>query len=239
MNMSNVYEEILSNSNIQTILEYYGLNISKNKCLCPFHNDKHPSMSVHNDKGIVKCFSCGAGGNAISFIQKYENEINNNPISFKDAMQKAINIQGLNITIPSSNYTPLTEEQKIFQKQTGILRDVLNLNEKNLKLNNTESKKAFDYLRSRKISLNTINSFHIGYSPANRTYLTETLSKKYEIKDLVDIGILKKDEQGNISDVFNERITIPIFDENGNLVGFGARTINGCYKTKIFEYKGK
>jgi len=104
--MSDVYEEILNNSNIQTILEHYGLNISKNKCLCPFHNDTHPSMSIHTGRGIAKCFSCGAGGNAVSFIQKYESEINNNPISFKDAMQKAIDIQGLNIIIPSSNFTP-------------------------------------------------------------------------------------------------------------------------------------
>lgn len=235
--MSDVYEEILSSSNIQTILEYYGLNISKNKCLCPFHNDTNPSMSIHTGKGIAHCFSCGAGGNAISFIQKYENEINNNPISFKDAMQKAIDIQGLNITIPSSNYTPLTEEQKTFQRQTGILRDVLNLNEKNLKLNNSESKKAFNYLRNRKISLNTINSFHIGYAPNNKTYITKTMSKKYETKDLVDVGISKIDEQGNILDVFNERITIPIFDENGNPVSFGARTTNNIVKPKYLNTK--
>ena len=235
--MSDVYEEILSHSNIQTILEHYGLNISKNKCLCPFHNDTNPSMSVHTGKGIAHCFSCGAGGNAISFIQKYESEINNNPISFKDAMQKAIDIQGLNITIPSSNYIPLTEEQKQFKRQTAILRDVLNLNERNLKLNNSESKKAFEYLKNRHISLNTINSFYIGYAPNNKTYITEILNKKYETKDLIDLGISKIDEQGNIVDVFNERITIPIFDENGNPVGFGARTINNTIKPKYLNTK--
>ena len=235
--MSDVYEEILSHSNIQTILEHYGLNISKNKCLCPFHNDTNPSMSVHTGKGIAHCFSCGAGGNAISFIQKYESEINNNPISFKDAMQKAIDIQGLNITIPSSNYIPLTEEQKQFKRQTAILRDVLNLNERNLKLNNSESKKAFEYLKNRHISLNTINSFYIGYAPNNKTYITEILNKKYETKDLIDLGISKIDEQGNILDVFNERITIPIFDENGNPVGFGARTTNNAIKPKYLNTK--
>ena len=229
--MSDVYEEILNNSNINTILEYYGLNISRNKCLCPFHNDKHPSMSIHPAKGIAKCFSCGAGGNAISFIQKYEYEINNNPISFKDAMQKAIDIQKLNITIPSSNYTPLTEEQKLFQKQTGILRDVIALNERNLKLDNNESKKALEYLFNRKISLNTINSFHIGYAPSSKTFTTETMSKKYEIRDLINVGITKDNNQ----DVFCERITIPIFDENGNPVGFGARTTNNAIKPKYLN----
>ena len=101
--MSNMYDEILNNSNIQTILEYYGLKVVKNKCICPFHKDNHPSMNIHPNRGIVKCFSCSVGGNAISFIQKYENEINHNPIGVREAMQKAIEIQGLNIVIPEKN----------------------------------------------------------------------------------------------------------------------------------------
>lgn len=229
--MSDVYEDILNSSNINTILEHYGLNISRNKCLCPFHNDKHPSMSVHPAKGIAKCFSCGAGGNAISFIQKYENEINNNPIGFKEAMQKAIDIQGLNIVIPSNNYTPLTDEQKIFKKQTDILRDVIALNERNLKIENSESKKAFEYIQNRKISPNTINAFHIGYAPNSRTFTTEIMSKKYATKDLIDVGITNENNQ----DVFYQRITIPIFDENGNPVGFGARTTNDMVKPKYLN----
>lgn len=51
-----VYEDILSSSNIVDILNYYGLTVNKNKCTCPFHNDKHPSMMVNENKGIVKCF---------------------------------------------------------------------------------------------------------------------------------------------------------------------------------------
>lgn len=71
--MSDIYDEILNASNIQNILEHYNLKIYNNKCLCPFHSDSHPSMNIHPNKNIAKCFSCGAGGNAISFIQKYEN----------------------------------------------------------------------------------------------------------------------------------------------------------------------
>ena len=66
------YDEILSSSNIIDILEYYGLKVNRNKCICPFHNDNHPSMMVNANKGIAKCFACGSGGNSISFIQKYE-----------------------------------------------------------------------------------------------------------------------------------------------------------------------
>lgn len=235
--MSTVYDDILNSSNIQTILEHYGINISKNKCLCPFHNDKHPSMSIHPSRGIAKCFSCGAGGNAISFIQKYENEINHNSINVKQAMQKAIDIQGLNIIIPDTTEVPLTDEQKKIQKATNILKDVISLNENNINSDNNESKSALEYLQDRKISLDTIKNFHIGYSPINKTYITSTLNKKYDINELVDAGVSKMNENKQYSDIFYGRIVIPIFDPNGNPVGFGARTLNDNIKPKYLNTK--
>lgn len=232
--MSDVYNEILNNSNIQTILEYYGLKIIKNKCICPFHNDSHPSMSIHPSKGIAKCFSCGASGNAISFIQKYENEINHNPITFKQAMQKSIEIQGLNIIIPENNNTQLTEEQKRNQKLNNILKDAITISENNLKINNLECQKALKYLQDRKLSTETIKSFHIGFNPYHNT-ITNELLNKYNIDDLIKIGLIK-DTNNNYIDVFNNRITIPIFDSNGNPVGFGARVIDNT-KPKYLNTK--
>lgn len=230
--MSDLYDEILSNSNIKNIVEYYGINIYKNKCLCPFHNDNHPSMSIEENKGIVKCFSCGAGGNAISFIQKYENEINHNSINIKDAMQKAIDIQGLNIIIPKNN-TPLTEEQKRTKKLNDILKDAISITENNLKLNNIDCKNAINYLETRKLSAEIINQFHIGFDvPTNN--ITNNLLHKYSLEDLKEVGLLKESSNDYI-DVFNNRITIPIFDENGNPVGFGARTTNDEIKPKYLN----
>lgn len=233
--MSDVYDEILNSSNIQTILEYYGLNVTRNKCTCPFHNDSHPSMSIHPNKGIAKCFSCGASGNAISFIKKYENEINHNPISFKDAMKKAIEIQGLNIIVPENNNIPLTEEQKRVQKLSNILKDAINISERNLGINNLECQNASKYLKERKLSLDTIKSFHIGFNPSHDT-ITNELLKKYKMDDLIRIGMIKESNSDYI-DVFNNRITIPIFDQNGNPVGFGARTMNNDTKPKYLNTK--
>ena len=233
--MSDVYDEIKNQSNIETILEHYGIRVSKNKCLCPFHNDTNPSMSIHQSKKFVKCFVCGSGADAITFIQKYENEINNNNISLSDAMQKAIDIQNLNIKIQSNNSIQLTEEQKEFQRQSGIIRETINLNEKCLNTNNNESKNALEYLKNRKITPKIIKTFHIGYSPQKSTYITENLAPKYSTKDLVDVGVSKISEYGEILDVFNGRITIPIFDENGKSVGFGARTTNNTTKPKYLN----
>lgn len=231
--MSQIYDDILNSSNIQTILEYYGLQIHKNKCTCPFHNDKNPSMSIHPNRGIAKCFSCGAGGNAISFIQKYESEINHNQISIKQAMQKAIDIQGLSMVIPNTNETPLTEEQKKGQKLTNILKDAISISEKNLKLNNVDSIKSLEYLKNRNLSMEVINYFHIGFNPYNNT-ITNELLKKYKLEDLQEVGLIK-DKNNEYVDVFFNRITVPIFDQNGNPVGFGGRTISDNIKPKYLN----
>ena len=235
--MSDIYDEILNESNIQNILEYYGLKITKNKCNCPFHTDSHPSMSIHPNKGIAKCFSCGAGGNAISFIQKYESEINHNFIDVRGAMQKAIEIQGLNISIPNNQYEPLTQEQQKKKELNNILSDVVRLNESNLNINSNESNIALKYLKDRNISEETIKDFHIGYTPLVGTYTTETISTKYDIKKLIDVGVSKLNEQYKPVDVFYGRITIPICDKNGNPVGFGARAINDTTKPKYLNTK--
>ena len=231
--MSEVYDEILNQSSIQTVLNYYGLNVVKNKCICPFHADTHPSMSIHPNKGIVKCFACGAGGNAISFIQKYENEINHNPIDTRDAMQKAIDIQGLNIVIPKNNNTPLTEEQQKQKRLNTILKDAITFCENNLKTNSIDSQRTLDYLKSRNLSNNVINEFHIGFNP---TYdnITNELLKKYKIEDLIEVGITKEIKNDYI-DIFSHRIMIPIFDQNGNPVGFGARVIDNASKPKYIN----
>ncbi len=231
--MSDVYDEILNSSNIQGILEYYGIKINKNKCICPFHSDTHPSMSIHPNKGIVKCFACGTGGNAISFIQKYENEINHNKISFRDAMQKAIDIQHLNINIPKAQNenSPITEEQKKKQKLENALMDFITLTEANLNRSHTEISNCLEHLRNRKISNETIKHFHIGYAPQYLT-ISKELLKHYSMEELENVGIIN-----NKKDVFSGRITIPIFAVNGKIVGFGARAINDSEKPKYLNTK--
>ena len=232
--MSEVYDEILNQSNIQTVLEHYGLKIVKNKCQCPFHADAHPSMSIHRNKGIVKCFACGAGGNTISFIQKYENEINHRDFSVKDAMQKAIDIQGLNIQIPqNSNNIELTKEQKEQKKLRNILLDAINICENNLKVNNIDCKNALKYLENRNLSNKIINDFHIGFNVASDN-ITDKLLTKYSLQDLIKVGIVKEQEN-DYKDIFSQRIIIPIFDENGYPVGFGARVLNNKTKPKYIN----
>lgn len=217
------YDEILSSSNIVNILEYYGLKVNRNKCTCPFHNDTHPSMMVNTSKGIAKCFACGSGGNVVSFIQKYETEINHNEISTVEAMQKAIEIQHLNIVLSQNNNIPLTEEQKKQKTLSNILKDAIIICENNLKTQNIDGEKILDYLKSRNLSEQIINNFHIGFNPTYNN-VTNNLLSKYNMKDLIEVGITKESKNDYI-DIFSHRIMIPIFDQYGNPVGFGARVL--------------
>ena len=179
-----VYDEILSSSSIINILEYYGLKVNKNKCTCPFHNDSHPSMMINTNKGIAKCFACGSGGNAISFIQKYETEINHNAISTVEAMQKAIDIQHLNITIPQNNTVELTEEQKKQKRLSNILKDAITICENNLKYKSIDSKRTLAYLKDRNLSEKVINNFHIGFN-LDYNNITNELLKKIQLIDFI------------------------------------------------------
>lgn len=217
------YDEILSSSNIVNILEYYGLKVNRNKCTCPFHNDTHPSMMVNTSKGIAKCFACGSGGNTISFIQKYETEVNHNAISTVKAMQKAIDIQHLNIVLSQNNNIPITEEQKKQKTLSNILKDAIIICENNLKTQNIDGEKTLDYLKSRNLSEQIINNFHIGFNPTYNN-ITNNLLSKYNMKDLIEVGITKESKNDYI-DIFSHRIMIPIFDQYGNPVGFGARVL--------------
>lgn len=220
-----VYNEILSSSSIVNVLEYYGLKVNRNKCTCPFHNDTHPSMMVNTNKGIAKCFACGSGGNAISFIQKYETEINHNAINIVEAMQKAIDIQHLNITIPKENNSPLTEEQKKQKTLSNILKDAITICENNLKTRSIDSERTIDYLKGRNLSIQTINNFHIGFNPSYDN-ITNKLLEKYQLRDLIEVGITKETKNPyDYMDIFSHRIMIPIFDKYGNPIGFGARAL--------------
>ena len=102
-NINNLYNEVLKQASIIDVFNYYGLKLNHNKSLCPFHNDNNPSMTVNPKKNIATCFSCVATGNVISFVQKYEKQINNNNLTVNQAIAKVVEICHLNIDISHLN----------------------------------------------------------------------------------------------------------------------------------------
>ena len=200
-------DEIKSKNDIVDVIgSYIDLN-EKNKALCPFHDDHNASLSVHPDKQIFKCFSCGESGNVISFVEKI------NGVSFTEALKILADRAGIKLDVKETKKTN-TKYDKYYE-----INDTVNKFFKNNLISN-EGKEAIKYLSDRSIDKDIINEFNIGLSTSNK--LTSILEKKYDIKDLIDIDI-SKDVNGRIYDTFQNRIIFPIIDENNNVIAFSGR----------------
>ena len=200
-------DEIKSKNDIVDVIgSYIDLN-DKNKALCPFHDDNSPSFSVHPDKQIYKCFSCGESGNVITFVEKYTGT------TFVEALKILADRAGIKMdaVIPKKINSALEKYYEI--------NDTVNKYFKN-NIISSSGKIAIEYLSKRKIDKDIINEFNIGLSTSNK--LSTILLKKYDEKDLLDIDIIK-DINGRLYDTFQNRIIFPIIDENNNIIAFSGR----------------
>lgn len=176
-------------------------------CVCPFHNDKHPSMSVSPSKGIYHCFSCKAGGDAIKFVMEYEK------LGYVEAIEKLASIYNISLEYTSSK-NELKTDKKILEN--------LNLHYKTLLYKNPE---AINYLKSRSITDAIIEKWELGWAAASQNTLNLLQNENIEPKEALEVGAIKQNESGYYASFIN-RITFPIYNHLGRLVGFGGRTIS-------------
>jgi len=230
-------------------LNYYGLKISNNKCICPFHNDTNPSLSVSPKKNIATCFSCKTAGNPISFVKNYENLVNHKSITNDEAIEIVAKICNLNIDISklkrkSFNSRYFVASRKYTEEEQKLLEVNENLN-KLFNYNLTVNKNAKEYLYNRDIDDTTIKESSLGFAQKGQLLkIKDNNNEKYPLSALIELGYLKENDYGNIYETFSDRIMIPIRDEKGNIVTFCGRTIKDeepkylhTSETKIFKKK--
>ncbi|WP_261518197.1 DNA primase [Campylobacter lanienae] len=199
--------------NIINIVDVIGSYIPLKKsganfvCVCPFHNDKHPSMSISPSKGIYHCFSCKAGGDAIKFVMEYEK------LGYAEAIEKLASIYNVSL-----EYTSSKSELKVDKK---ILEN-LNLHYKTLLYKNSE---ALNYLKHRSITDSIIEKWELGWAASSQNTLNLLQNEGIEPKEALEVGAIKENENGYYASFIN-RITFPIYNHLGSLVGFGGRTIS-------------
>ena len=185
--------------------------------LCPFHNEKSPSFSVSPTKQMYYCFGCGVGGNAITFIMQYEN------YSFLEAI--ALLAERTGVKLPEMQYS--AEEKKRADWKNRLL-EVNKLAAKyyHYTLRSKEGAQAYQYLRQRGLSDETITGFGLGFSEKNGKGLYRYLKEKgYEDALLKDAGLFHMDEKYGVSDKFWNRVMFPIMDINNKVIGFGGRVM--------------
>lgn len=175
--------------------------------LCPFHADTNASMSVSTRLDMFQCFSCKKAGNIFNFIAGMENITYGEAINLL-AREDGFEVRGI------KNDNP-------YHKDYEIVNLAIKYYQNNI--NSELGSNAIKYLEDRQIDRETIKKFEIGLSISKQP-LTPFLLNKYDINNLIDLGLSNTDSK----DIFNDRIMIPIHDLSGNPIGFGGR----IYQTK-------
>ena len=196
--------------------------------LCPFHPDSKPSMSVTDSKGLYKCFACGAGGDHIRFVMDYKK------IEFIEALKECAQILGL-------PYDELNKETKKDPKVEMAVR-VLNASLKiYAKVAEAKPEAYVQFIENRKLNQESIDKFHIGYSPGNNAFF-HYLDKiqgpdgDFARKVAMEIGIVRYNEDRNsYYDFYRDRVMFPIHDHGGQVRGYSSRAVLPDQKPKYLN----
>ncbi len=188
---------------------------------CPFHNEKSPSFTVSQDKQFYHCFGCGAHGNAISFIMEFDR------LEFVEAIEELARYHGLEVPREKGSRPAMSEEKKQQQQDDyAVMEQVTRFFQQQLR-QNTNSKKAIEYLKNRGLSGDIVKQWEIGYAPDSWDGLLKTFGTDAQrVKQLVELKLVNRNDQGRTYDFFRDRIMFPIRDKRGRVVGFGGRVLD-------------
>ncbi len=221
--MANSFEDVISQIkdrlDIVDVISQYVV-LKKNGAnyigLCPFHNDKHPSMSVSPTRGIYKCFSCGAGGDALNFLVKIQNR------EYKDVILELAEKFGIELPNKYAKTSDSKNQKKDMMKACEKAAKFFSMQLKSA----DDANKAITALRKRGISDEIVDKFHLGWATNKYDVLYKELKKEFNDDILEKAGLILKSNSGGWIDRFRNRIIIPIQNENGEFVAFGARAVD-------------
>ena len=213
-------DDLVSATDIVEVIEHYVAlkRAGKEfKACCPFHEEKTPSFTVVPDKQFYHCFGCGAHGTAVGFLMDYAN------MEFVEAVEELARRAGRDVPREDGGereprevlepvFTALEQANAYFQQQ---LR------------RHPQTSRAVEYLKGRGLSGEIAAEFQLGFAPPGWDGLLGELGVDEPARAaLVRAGLLIEREGGGLYDRFRDRITFPIHDSRGRVVGFGARIID-------------
>ncbi len=192
------------------------------KGLCPFHSEKTPSFNVHREKQIFHCFGCGAGGDVFGFLIRHEN------LSFPEAVRTLAGELGIAISEGGEGEVGVGERLHRFNvaaQQFFVSSLAAPVGEA-----------ARAYLAERGVTSEWVARFGIGFAPGGWDALRrEFLRQKFAEGDAVRAGLLAERDSGGSYDRLRERITFPIQDVRGRIIGFGGRALRGDQEPKYLN----
>ena len=222
----NIIEEIDRRLNpLEIIGEYVPLrrNGSRYVGLCPFHDEKTPSMSVNPDSGLWHCFGCGASGNLCQFVQRMEG------LNYVETMRLLAGKAGVNFETSESALNDNSERLRalnLLDRAADFYRDML--------LNSQAGQIGRDYLRERNISRDTAVKFRLGYAPDSSGLMQALRKAGFAADEAVKCGLLSANGYYGPSDVMRGRLIFPICDYQGRVLAFAGRSL-GDFKPKYLN----
>lgn len=213
-----IIEEVRqSNDIIEVISQYVHLKRKGRSYfgLCPFHNEKSPSFSVSPDKQIFHCFGCGVGGNVITFISKIEG------LGFKETIE--VLAERAKIELPIDNNADNSKEElkaKVYKVNAYAAEYY------HKRLFESRSKMGQEYVKQRKLNMETIESYKIGFSGNFDELYKELRKQGFHDEEILESGLVNKTDNGKYIDRYRNRLMIPIFDVRNRVIGFGGRVLD-------------
>ena len=212
-------QEVVRRNDIEDVVQsYVQLRRRGRTCtgLCPFHTEKTPSFVVYPETQSFYCFGCGAGGDVITFIKKISN------LEYVEAVKLLASRVGM----PMPNEEDKAGEMR--RKVLAINRDAARYFYDQLNKPTPEAALAREYWRKRRgLSDNTIRRFGLGSAPDSYSDLLHYLKGRgYKEEELLESGLVRRSEKGNLYNLFRHRMITPIIDLRGNVIAFGGRVLD-------------
>lgn len=185
------------------------------KGLCPFHDEKSPSFHVTPSKGFFHCFGCQTGGDVIAFMMKIEH------LTFMETIERLAERIGYQLTYEQSS----GQRAPVGQRTRLVAANVAAAHFYQQQLELPTATHARDFLQKRGFDKSAALMFSVGYAPDEWDALTKhLLAQGFTLEEISLAGLSKEGQRGAI-DRFRNRLTWPIRDVSGDVVGFGARKL--------------
>jgi DNA primase len=196
--------------------------------LCPFHDERTPSFGIDPLNKLYHCFGCGKGGDCFTFVQETEG------MHFPEAMQFLADRYGVELEVEAEDPQEAARRAQR-ERLLELLERTATFYVRHL-WESQEAAPARAYLAERGLEEATLREFRVGYAPsAWDTVLLASRRAKFSNQEIVAAGLAVRGKEGRIYDRFRRRITFPLCDARGRVLGFGARALGADQQPKYLN----